>query len=173
MSDPEEEAEDGFGEGPGAELAVAYVSVATTKRRRFQWALWTEGPPRERPFRPPDQHGGGAKTFEEALAAAEAAAGRVCQRLEGRWARAWSRVLQGHPPWPRRAGHGEAPKPAAAPTPRSAWDVLGLPPHADRPTIRAAFRALAKVHHPDHGGDPEAFRELHAAYERALRRRRR
>lgn len=156
-----------------AALAVAYVSVAPTKRRRFQWALWTEGPPQEKPFRPPDRHGGGAKSFEEAQRAAEEAAGVACQLLEGRWARAWSRVLQGHPPWPRGgAREPRAPRPAKA-TPRSAWEVLGLPPDAGVEAIRAAFRDLAKVHHPDRGGDAEAFRELHAAYERALRKRRR
>jgi len=45
--------------------------------------------------------------------------------------------------------------------------VLGLmPPYAEE-DVKAAYRAKAKHLHPDHGGSAEAFRELHAAFEKA------
>jgi curved DNA-binding protein CbpA len=34
------------------------------------------------------------------------------------------------------------------------YDVLNVPPDADRAAIRASFRTLARRYHPDHGGDP-------------------
>jgi curved DNA-binding protein CbpA len=49
--------------------------------------------------------------------------------------------------------------------------VLGVEPKATVEQIRAAFRQRALVTHPDHGGDPEAFRALHRAYQEALERR--
>jgi hypothetical protein len=47
--------------------------------------------------------------------------------------------------------------------------VLGLKMHATKAEIKAAYRAKAKQHHPDHGGDPDAFRRIKDAYERALK----
>jgi curved DNA-binding protein CbpA len=43
--------------------------------------------------------------------------------------------------------------------------VLGLAPGATRTDLRRAFRARAQATHPDHGGDPDAFRAVRAAYE--------
>jgi curved DNA-binding protein CbpA len=44
---------------------------------------------------------------------------------------------------------------ALAPMPtRTPFDVLGVPPHADRAVIRAAYRALARKYHPDAGRIP-------------------
>lgn len=31
--------------------------------------------------------------------------------------------------------------------------------------IKNLYRKLAKKYHPDHGGDPDKFRDLHTAYE--------
>ena len=47
-------------------------------------------------------------------------------------------------------------------------DVLGLKRGASKDEIKAAYRRLARQHHPDCGGDPEKFKELQAAYERAM-----
>ena len=46
--------------------------------------------------------------------------------------------------------------------------VLGLQRGATQVEIKAAYRKLARQHHPDRGGDPEKFKEIHAAYEQAL-----
>nr|WP_250872659.1 J domain-containing protein [Halomarina rubra] len=46
----------------------------------------------------------------------------------------------------------------------SAFAHLGLPTTADRDEIREAYREQVKTAHPDHGGDPETFRELQEAY---------
>jgi hypothetical protein len=46
--------------------------------------------------------------------------------------------------------------------------VLGLKRGASREEIKAAYRRLARQHHPDCGGDPEKFKEVQAAYERAM-----
>ena len=35
--------------------------------------------------------------------------------------------------------------------------------------IKNAYRRQAKIHHPDHGGKPQTFRKLHAAYVELLR----
>lgn len=56
-----------------------------------------------------------------------------------------------------------------APRQRSPWEVLGLPPNADEDVIDAVYRTKAKRLHPDVGGDPEAFKELQAAYEAVKR----
>jgi hypothetical protein len=48
------------------------------------------------------------------------------------------------------------------------WEILGVDPDADRQTVVNAYRALAKIHHPDAGGNPEDFKRLREAYERAL-----
>jgi hypothetical protein len=46
--------------------------------------------------------------------------------------------------------------------------VLGLKRGASKEEIKAAYRRLARQHHPDCGGDAEKFKELQAAYERAM-----
>ena len=46
--------------------------------------------------------------------------------------------------------------------------LLGVDSDATREDIKVAFRERAKTKHPDKGGDPQAFRELRAAYEDAL-----
>lgn len=51
------------------------------------------------------------------------------------------------------------------------WRVLRVPPDATREEIDAAYRRGALKVHPDHGGSADAFRELRAAYERALQSR--
>ena len=52
---------------------------------------------------------------------------------------------------------------------KTAYDILGVPRHADDKAIRAAYRRAAKVHHPDlNAGDKvaeQSFRQLAAAYE--------
>jgi curved DNA-binding protein CbpA len=52
---------------------------------------------------------------------------------------------------------------------RTAYDILGLSPDADREAVRAAYRALAKTLHPDvSGGDASAsqrFQEIQDAFE--------
>lgn len=53
----------------------------------------------------------------------------------------------------------------AGPRVRDPWEVLGLRPDADEDAIDAVYRAKAKRLHPDAGGNPEAFKELQAAYE--------
>jgi hypothetical protein len=50
----------------------------------------------------------------------------------------------------------------------AAHRALGLAPGASTDAIRKTYRRLARRYHPDAGGDPEAFRVLHAAYEAAL-----
>ena len=45
------------------------------------------------------------------------------------------------------------------------YDVLEIPQTATADDIKKAFRKGAKIHHPDKGGDPEAFKEINAAYE--------
>jgi hypothetical protein len=46
--------------------------------------------------------------------------------------------------------------------------ALGLPASATVAQVKSRFRKLSKQHHPDHGGDPDAFRELLKNYEQAL-----
>ena len=48
------------------------------------------------------------------------------------------------------------------------WKVLKLKPTKDKQLISHAWRKLASQYHPDHGGDPELFKLLRAAYEQAL-----
>ena len=52
---------------------------------------------------------------------------------------------------------------------RDPWTVLGLRDTATLDEVRAARRRLAKDRHPDHGGDPDAMRELNAAFDGAVR----
>lgn len=48
------------------------------------------------------------------------------------------------------------------------WVVLGVPQSADAGEVRRAFRARVRGAHPDLGGDPERFRSLNKAYDRAM-----
>lgn len=48
--------------------------------------------------------------------------------------------------------------------------VLGVGADATEKEIKTAYRRKAKVLHPDQGGDPEQFKLLHAAYQRATGR---
>ena len=149
-------------------LAQGLCSIARTKRRRFLWCAYWTGEPTAEPFRKPDAWAGGARTEEEAHAAAEAAAGMPLRRGDGRWARAFMRVLAGAAPFPegrREPVVGESP-----PRPIAAHEVLGIARGATQAEIKRAFRALALVTHPDQGGDPAAFQRVKRAYESALRK---
>lgn len=150
-----------------SELAAAVCSITITQRRRFFWAAWWSGAPTVSPFRKPDASNGGAATLEAALAEAEQRAERYLVLVDPYWARAWTRVLRGErapsPPVPR------AERPARV-APVSAWEQLGLPAGATLAEVKAAFRSRALVAHPDQGGDADAFRELHRAYERLVAR---
>ena len=53
----------------------------------------------------------------------------------------------------------------------SIWQILGVDTHATVEQIRAAFRQRVLATHPDHGGDPDAFRQLRGAHDEALERR--
>ncbi|MCC6525802.1 MAG: J domain-containing protein [Polyangiaceae bacterium] len=154
-----------------SELLAAVCSVAPTRRRRFLWAAWWSGPPEREPFRRPDASSGGARTREEALREAERAAGRALVEVDGRWARAWARVLCGEPPWPPAsapaATRADGARSAAA-APESAWQILGVARDATAEELKRAFRRRALETHPDRGGDAAAFRRVKAAYERAL-----
>jgi hypothetical protein len=155
-----------------SELFAPVCSIAPTKRRRFLWAAWWTAPPSREPFREPDASRGGARTHDEALREAEKAAGRALVEIEPRWARAWSRVLVGEPPWSSRATPDAVrPRPEATPEGASLWTILGVLPNATVPEIKRAFRQRAIETHPDQGGDAEAFRALRSAYARALLRR--
>lgn len=165
-------------------LSVAVCSIAPTRRRRFLWAAWWSGAPTRHPFRNPDAHGGGARSEEEALAQAEQATGRALVPISPQWARAWSRVMQGEPPFPRPATlrmDGAPPPvepltagaPPTSPDPASTWALLGVPRTATLLELKRAYRKRALETHPDQGGDPDAFRALQRAYERAVARHRR
>lgn len=52
----------------------------------------------------------------------------------------------------------------------AAFAVLGLPATADEGEVRDAYREKVKAVHPDHGGDPDEFRQLQAAYSAARER---
>jgi hypothetical protein len=150
-----------------SELATAVCSITATQRGRFFWAAWWTGAPCVAPFRAPDASNGGAATLEAALADAEARAGRYLVMIEPYWARAWNRVLRGERP-PARPVARTARPPRS--TPRSAWELLGLPSGASLADVKTAFRQRALATHPDHGGDADVFRELHQAYERLVAR---
>jgi len=147
------------------DLTSAVCSVTVTQRRRYFWAAWWTGEPRESPFRAPDASNGGLRSLEDALAEAEQRADRFLALVEPYWARAWSRVLRGERPPPK-------PPPRVTrlerPIVRSAWDQLGLSAAASLADVKVAFRARALVMHPDHGGDPDDFRELYRTYERLV-----
>ena len=47
----------------------------------------------------------------------------------------------------------------------SPFEVLGIDPDADEEAIERAYRSRVKESHPDHGGSPEEFKRVRAAYE--------
>lgn len=148
-------------------LTKALCSITATQRRRFFWAVWSTGAPCEAPFRKPDASGGGARSEDEARAAAERAVGRHVVLTEPYWARAWNRVLRGERPPPREAPRAPGHRPPAQ---RSAWTTLRIAPGASLAEVRKAFRQLALETHPDHGGDADDFREVQDAYQRLVDR---
>lgn len=148
-----------------SDLTKALCSITATQRRRYFWAVWWTGAPCEAPFRKPDASGGGARSEDEARAAAERAVGRHVELTEPYWARAWNRVLRGERPPPRRAPRTAG---RTSPARRSAWATLRLAPGASLAEVRRAFRQLALETHPDHGGDADQFREVQGAYERLV-----
>ncbi len=147
------------------DLAKALLSITATQRRRYFWAVWWTGAPCEAPFRKPDASGGGARTEDEAHAAAERVVGRSITRTDPYWARAWNRVLRGERPPPRRAPRAPG---QTSTGPRSAWSTLRLSPGATLAEVRKAFRQLALETHPDHGGNADDFRAVQDAYERLV-----
>lgn len=50
--------------------------------------------------------------------------------------------------------------------PKTPYEVLYLATNAPPEVIKAAYRALAQKHHPDHGGDPNKFREIDEAWKK-------
>ncbi|HEY0705419.1 MAG TPA: DnaJ domain-containing protein [Polyangia bacterium] len=156
---------------PGGGLSVAVCSVTTTKRRRFLWAAWWTAVPTVDPFRAPDAHSGGARTRDEAFAQAEQAARRPLTEIPSTWARAWTRVLEGRPPWvatkPTAAARASA---GRAPVEASIWATLGVGPHATAAEVKRAYRTRALATHPDRGGNPEDFREVQRAFAEAQKR---
>lgn len=72
-----------------------------------------------------------------------------------------SQVLNNFAALPPRSG-------AAAIKPKRPWhDVLGILPESTLGVAEAVFRELVKLHHPDHGGDPENYREINEAIREA------
>ncbi len=155
-----------------SKLFAPGYSVTRTKRRRLLWAAWWTEPPMREPFRKPDAAEGGARSLEEARVGAERAPGCPLVQLDASWARAWSRVLQGEPAWPKPEREpGAVPHPAPRPSGEaSIWSVLGLTARASSEEVKAAYKRRALELHPDRGGQAAHFRQLHAAYEEALRR---
>jgi len=165
-------------------LFVASCSVTTTRRRRFIWVAWWTAPPEREPFRKPDAFSGGARSHEEALAQARRAAGLPLVEIEPTWARAWTRVLLGRPPWGVRAagpasssahrrssaGATTATTSAAGAPTTSIWETLGITERATADDLKRAFRERALATHPDRGGDAEAFRQVQRAFKEAQRR---
>ena len=151
------------------------------------WVAWWTAPPAREPFRKPDAYSGGARSHEEALAQARRAAGVLLVEIEPHWARAWTRMLVGRPPWGGRAegaagggarsrSNGRAPA-AATESARgtttstsSIWETLGITARATADELKRAFRQRALATHPDRGGDAEAFRQVQRAFEEAQRR---
>jgi hypothetical protein len=157
--------------GGDAGLSSAVCSVTTTKRRRFLWAAWWTAPPNPDPFRAPDAHSGGARSHDEAFAQAEKAAGRALSEIPSRWARAWTRVLEGKPAWTSRTiAQATVIGQEKAAGKSSIWNVLGVAPHASAAEVKRAFHARALATHPDHGGNPDDFREAKRAFVEAQRR---
>ena len=148
------------------------------------WVAWWTAPPAREPFRKPDAFSGGARSHEEALAQARRAAGVLLVEIEPYWARAWTRVLLGRPPWSVRAKVGagasapkqssgqstRAPTNAARATTTSIWETLGITARATIDELKRAFRQRALATHPDRGGNAEAFRQVQSAFKEAQRR---
>lgn len=143
-------------------LASAVCSITVTQRRRYFWAAWWTGAPTEQPFRSPDASNGGARSEGEALAQAQRVAGRHLTLIEPYWARAYTRVLRGEAPPPRK----RATPRQTRERPQGALAVLGLAKGASASEIRTAYRKRALETHPDQGGSAEAFRAVQSAYER-------
>ena len=163
-------------------LFAPVCSIASTKRRRFLWAVWLAGPPVREPFRKPDAHAGGARTREEAMKEAARATGRSLVEIEPRWAKAWGRILVGQPAWlpGHEAGETQGASPRAqsedreeGQTVRSLWTVLAIDRTATLVEIKKAYKQRALETHPDRGGTVEAFREVIRAYQLAIARRKR
>jgi hypothetical protein len=155
-------------------LFTAVCSITATRRRRFLWAAWWTAAPSKQPFRKPDAAEGGARTREEALRAAERAAGRPLLEIESGWARAWASVLVGKEAWAGQRGAAEPSAPIrarAAPSNPSVWAILGLKASASPLEIKTAYKKRALETHPDRGGSAVEFRALQTAYETALKRR--
>lgn len=54
-----------------------------------------------------------------------------------------------------------------SPSPKEAFETLGLDPGADQDDIKAAYRSRVKEVHPDtEAGDEEQFKKVNRAYER-------
>lgn len=164
-----------------AELFAPVCSISTTRRRRYLWAAWWTAAPTRTPFRKPDAHNGGARTREEALREAQAAAGVRLVEIESRWARAWARVLIGQPPWTPGESDNDGGTGAQQVRPRvedasSIWAILGVatPGKASArltpEELKRAFHKRALETHPDRGGDPTEFQKVQRAYEEATRR---
>ena len=146
-----------------------------TQRGRFFWAAWWSAPPQRVPFRKADAQNGGASSWHEAKAQAEAMTGRAFSDIDPAWARAVNRVLRGQAPFTETQAkvleHGKPEKPVPS-EPASIWTTLGITPEATLKDIKAAFRQKALVTHPDQGGDAEDFQAVREAYAEALLRRR-
>ncbi|MDB4947058.1 MAG: hypothetical protein JWP97_6592 [Labilithrix sp.] len=155
-----------------AELTRGVYALAKTKRKKLLWCAWWTGAPSEKPFRPPDAYGGGARTEEEARQLAEKAAGRSLEQVDGHWAGAWKRVLAGLRPFPSRAARvaDGAEKPAK---PVDPYALLGVTSDATLDDVKLAFRKKALEHHPDRGGDSLAFIAMKRAYDGIVKRRER
>ena len=148
------------------------------------WVAWWTAPPAREPFCKPDAFSGGARSHDEALAQARLAAGLPLVEIEPHWARAWTRVLLGRPPWGVRAegaASGSAQEPSSARSTRattnaagasttSIWETLGITARATADELKRAFRQRALATHPDRGGDAEAFRQVQRAFKEAQRR---
>lgn len=152
------------------ELSGAVCSITRTQRRRYFWVAYWSGEPTYTPFRMPDASGGGEKTPEAALRAAEKAAGRHLQLIESHWAKAFMGTLRGKKPEPPREKTAAPERPASNVDSQNPWEVLGLPPGSSLAQVRAAYRSQVLRVHPDQGGEADAFRAVHAAYERLVRR---
>jgi hypothetical protein len=67
----------------------------------------------------------------------------------------------------RQRQRRRAPTATRSPSPKEAFDILGVGPDADQAQIKAAYREKVKEVHPDtDGGDEEQFKRVNRAYER-------
>jgi len=74
--------------------------------------------------------------------------------------------------------YGPADSSETTKTPRTPYDILDIPPHADQTEIKAAYRKLANQYHPDkvaHLGKEfqdlaeQRFKEIQGAYDKLVR----